>query len=370
MRAIPLLLLPLVSAASPPCFGVSSVAGTGVRGNSPDGIPATAARLDGPSHAFSFNGSVLFVDLNYIRSVDAKGTLRTFAGYTHSAACAGAAGDGGPATSGCLANPAFGLPSPDIASEVVFSDSINSRVRVVLRGAISTAAGTGAVSAGGDGGPATAATLGFPAGLAFTPAGDLVVADVDNHCLRLVGRYSGLINTLAGACATSAWGGGAFADGPALGGARFNTPYAVAARPGSPDVWIADRMNHRIRVLSASSGAVSTAVGNGATTWNGDGAAATVQLFEPSGLAWAPDGGALYFSDGQHHVVRVLDAALGTVVTIAGTGGRSGYAGNGGNALAALFNLPSGLSFSSNRTLLLADTYNRAVRQLTMCAFR
>ena len=96
-----------------------------------------------------------------------------------------------------------------------------------------------------------------------------------------------------------------------------------------------------------------------------------MQLNEPCGLAWSADGLQLYFTDSQHHVVRMYDPALGSVVTIAGRGGVPGYSGDGGNALSALFYLPTGLSLGgSNDTLWVADTYNRVVRQLSECAFK
>lgn len=359
------------AAAAAPCFSVTTFAGSGKSGYSPDGTAATAALFHGPSVAFPApflgNGTVLVADDNYIRTVSPSGVLGTFAGSVHAADCTGAAGDGGAATAACLSNPAFAVLSPDVAAEVLISDSTNHRVRVVVGGAIHTAAGNGTNGAGGDGGPATAAALSGPSGLAFDGNGDLVFADTGNHCLRIVGRFSAVVSTLAGACLTTAWGAGSFADGPATS-ARFNSPTALAFRPGTDDLYVADRMNHRVRILGSTG--IATVIGTGLTGWNGDGAARAVNLREPSGLAWTADGAQLFFTDAQHHVVRMLDAASGAVVTVAGVANAPGYSGDGGNALAAHFNLPTYLAFTnSTRALFVADTYNRVVRTLTMCPF-
>ena len=155
-----------------------------------------------------------------------------------------------------------------------------------------------------------------------------------------------------------------FRDGSALQ-ALFHLPYAVAYRPGGADeLYISDRNNNRVRLLRG--GNVSTVIGTDSSAWNGDGVAASVNLNEPTGLAWAPDGSLLYFSDSQHHVVRVYDPGAGTVLTVAGLGDVSGNSGNGGPATAAMFNLPTGLAFAADGfSLLVADTFNDNVRQLT-----
>ena len=167
---------------------------------------------------------------------------------------------------------------------------------MVWDGVVNTIAGNGKPGFSGANGPATDASIASPEGLTFSPVGDLVFSDTMNHCLRSVSRYTGIITTLAGVCAYADWGLGGFIDGPAAI-ARFNTPFGLAYQPGTRDLWVADRVNHRLRVLSAATQQVSTRAGGSRHGWNGDGPALTTYLYEPSGLAWTPDGTHLFFTD-------------------------------------------------------------------------
>ena len=116
-----------------------------------------------------------------VRRIDPTGKITTVAGGRP----AGFSGDGGPATEARLHEP---RSIAVLGSTLFIADSLNDRIRAVdLRnGVITTVAGTGASTYGGDGGPAAAAKVAEPRGVAVTPDGDVIVADTGNDRLRRI----------------------------------------------------------------------------------------------------------------------------------------------------------------------------------------
>src|SRR5262249_29052303 len=159
---------------------ITTVAGTGDSGFGGDGGPATGAALAQPyAVAADAAGNLFIADWgnHRVRRVDAAtGVITTVAG----SGVEGYGGDGGPATSAFLASP-NGV-AVDGAGNVLIADTNNQRIRRVdaVTGIITTVAGTGVVGSGGDGGTATAATLGGPTGVAVDAAGNLFIADTGN----------------------------------------------------------------------------------------------------------------------------------------------------------------------------------------------
>ena len=191
------------------------------------------------------------------------------------------------------------------------------------RWTISTVAGTGEPGYAGDGGPARQAQLNNPFDLAFDPAGNLVFADTYNHCLRRIDARSGIISTIAGT------GEPGFAgDGGPAGSAQFNQPYGVTVdRSGT--IYVADRLNRRVRRIDGATGTISTLAGEGSPSGE--------PLVEPNGLALDPTQQFLYVADVADHRVRLVDLAAVSVVTFAGTGAAE-HSGDGGPAAdAAIF---------------------------------
>ena len=197
---------------------------------------------------------------------------------------------------------------------------------------MTTLAGTGHAAYSGDGGPATAATLHWPHGLAVDPAGAaLYIADSANHRLRRVDLASGVITTVAGGAAPGFGGDG----GPAVG-APLQDPKAVWAAP-SGDVYIADSGNERIRRIDPS-GTISTVAGTGVPGYSGDGGPAIAAQFDgPRGLA-GDGAGNLYVADDNNNRIRRIDTS-GVVTTVAGTGA-AGFSGDGGPARSAQLEEP------------------------------
>ncbi len=167
-----------------PAGTISTVAGTGTRGFSGDGGPATEAQLNVPIDVFVDGAGNLFIadaNNNRIRKVDPAGTISTVAGT----GTAGFSGDGRLATEAQLNDPVGVFV--DGAGNLFIGDADNHRVRKVdPAGTISTVAGTGTAGFSGDGGPATEAELVGPGGVFVDAAGNLFIADAGNHRIRRV----------------------------------------------------------------------------------------------------------------------------------------------------------------------------------------
>ncbi|MGE7271105.1 fibronectin type III domain-containing protein [Brevibacillus panacihumi] len=220
---------------------ISTVAGTGTRGYSGDGGPATLAQLYYPTGvAVDSSGSLYIVDNanNRIRKVDTSGQISTVAGMGTS----GYSGDGGPATSAQLNYP-NGV-TVDSNGNLYIADSSNHRIRKVdTSGTISTVAGNGNLGYSGDGGPATWYTLNGPTGVAVDGSGNLYIADNSNNRIRKV-DVSGMISTIAGTGKDGYSGDG----GPATS-AQLRSPYGVVVESNG-NLYLSDGRNHRVRKLS------------------------------------------------------------------------------------------------------------------------
>ena len=124
---------------------------------------------------------------------------------------------------------------------------------------IDTVVGTGEAGYSGDGGPARAAALNNPFDLVFDATGNLIFSDTFNHCIRRVDARTGVISTIAGTGARGFDGDG----GPATA-ARLNEPYGVAVA-SSGSVFVADRLNRRVRCVDGATGVITTLAGGEAT---------------------------------------------------------------------------------------------------------
>ncbi len=330
-----------------PAGAASTIAGTGIAGYGGDGKAATAAQLNLPrAVAADSAGNIYVVDENNrrVRKITPNGIIKTAAGTFD-------VGDGGPASKAALSSSTDLVF--DATGNLYLTDSPLNLVRKITpAGIISNAAGSGSRGFAGDGGPASAASLLNPNGLALDATGNLYIADTSNHRIRKVDTR-GSITTVAG-------GGPGFAgDGSDATMAQLSAPNGVAV-DASGAVYIADTGNHRIRKISR--GTINTIAGTGVAGFGGDaGQAAAARLSSPQGVI-VDGAGNLYVADTNNHRIRRISPA-GVITTVAGTG-TAGAAGDGGPAISAQLRFPAKIAIDRKGNLFIADSGNQRIRRI------
>lgn len=217
---------------------------------------------------------------------------------------------------------------------------------------VTTIAGQ-ALVAGSTDATGTAATFRNPLAVAADSAGNLYIADTDNHVVRRI-TPAGVVSTFAGTAGTS---GTANGNGAA---ARFNAPSGIAV-DANDNVYVADTLNHTIRRISTT-GAVTTIAGTAGSSGSADGTSAAARFFAPQGIAFDAKTTSLFIADTNNHVIRKLSLLTNEVTTVAGFVGQSGATDGQGNA--ARFNAPSGVAVDRNGNVYVADTDNNTIRAI------
>jgi PKD repeat protein len=260
-------------------------------------------------------------------------------------------GDGGPAALASLNEPRDSAVGPD--GSLYVTDTFNNRLRrIATDGTISTIAGTDIQGYNGDGIPASEATLSWPHDVAVDADGVIYVADSNNHRIRRIG-VDGIITTIAGVGVSGSTGDG----GPAVE-ARIMNPKSVAVHAGV--VYIAG-LDDKVRAIALDTGVITTIAGSGAQGFGGDGGPALeAQLDTPQRLQ-VDSTGTVYVADTQNHAIRRIGTD-GVITTIAGVGDVVGDDGDGGAATAAHLDSPRGIALDGDATLYIADTENHRIR--------
>jgi sugar lactone lactonase YvrE len=327
-------------------------------------VLATTASLNEPNGVYvDASGNVFIADTEncMIRKVDASTNLiRRVAGAVSGGnpSC-GYSGDGGQATLAQLNKPR--AVYVDTNDNIYIADDDNHRIRKVdPDGIITTIAGNGAGGYGGDGGPATSASLYNPKGVWVDEEGNVLIADTENNRLRKIGASPENIATVAGDGSASYSGD----DGPATL-ASLKKPHAVCIHEAAAPAYlvIADPSNHRIREVDLTTGIITKIAGTFWSGYNGDNIDATwARLYYPFGVHVDPSHN-IYIADTYNHRIRKVDGKTGIITTVAGIGFK-GFSGDGGPATNARLRYPFNVFLDSAGNIYIVDTFNYRIRKV------
>jgi sugar lactone lactonase YvrE len=285
---------------------ISTFAGTGSPNYDGDDVAATSASLHWPHDVtVDDTGTVYIADSAHhrIRRVDSNGVITTIAGTGG----AGSTGDDGPATEARIQNP----KSVAVHDGALYFSSLEDKIRRVdlTSGIITTIAGTGVAGYSGDDGPAALAQLDSPQRLAIDSVGNIYVADTGNSAVRRIDAVTGTITTVAGDGTPGSSGNG----GPATA-AEIDHPRGLAL-DGDSTLYLADSDSHRVRRIDLDAGIIRRVAGT-TKGFSGDGGpAGAAELYQPRGLTVMPDGSLLVADTFNDRLRLVTPASPDTPVT-------------------------------------------------------
>ena len=391
---------------------IYTVAGNGTAGFSGDGGPAAYSQLSAPADvALDSAGNLVIADTGHNRVRVVAAATGTFYGQAMTAGniytiagngSAGFGGDGGPAVKARLHRPTgVGL---DAAGNVLVSDSFNERIRVLAAktgtfygqamtaGDIYTIAGNGTQGFSGDGGPATAAKLNTPLRATVDASGNVLISDSFNQRIRVLavktGTYYGRAMTAGDIYTIAGNGSAGFSGdgGPATAAGLYKPLRVIVDAAGN--LVFCDERDNRIRVIPVKTGTfygqamtagdIYTIAGTGKRGTTGDGGPAIrAEVGEPAGVT-LDNLGNLLIATRNGGRIRVVAAATGTfygqamtagdIYTIAGGG--TGGLGDGGPATSGLLLQPGEVVVDTAGDVLICDTGDKRVREVSGPAAR
>jgi streptogramin lyase len=357
MKAIALgLILLLPAGVTAADWKVSTFAGTGVAGWSGDGGPAVSARINDPYGLVRGpDGALWFCEHNghRIRRIAPDGTITTVAGTGER----GYTGDGGPASAATL-----DLPHEirfDRGGNLLIADTGNNAVRRVdgKTGIITTIAG-GPSRRGyaGDGGPALTASLRGPHSIQLDAAGKLYICDAGNHVIRIVDPATGLITTFAGTGRP-----GPTPDGSPIASTPLDNPRSLDVDPDG-NLWLVTREGNQVLKFDIKAGVIRHVAGTGASGFTGNGGPAKLAtLSGPKGIALDAAGNA-WLADTESHTVRMIDGASGKLELVVGTGTKGD--GPDGDPLRCALNRVHGVFVDADGSVFIGDSEAHRIRVL------
>ena len=331
---------------------INTFAGTGLASYGGDGSAATSAWLNGPKGvAVDASNNLYIADTgnNKIRFVYlTTGIVTTYAGI----GTAGYDGDYGPAAKAQLNSP-YGMVI-DTSNNVYIADYGNNKIRLVTASSrnISTYAGTGKAAFGGDGYPATMASLNGPSNVAFDISGNLWIVDFNNARVRLVTKSTGYITSYYYA-RTNSYG-------------DLIYPHGVASDASGNNLIIWDSFTY----IWGHNTAVSIITQGGAETTYAGGGSSTDELTPATSFHFALGVGIsldtfqnLYIADQERQTLCIMTKSTGLVQTLAGNG-KQGFSGDNGLAILSQLNNPSGIAIDTSGNVFIADTGNNRIRMV------
>ena len=334
---------------------ITTVAGTGGHDYLGDGIAATGAGagIIEPTGVVVNNSGDLYIS-SFSRILKVSASTGIISTVAGNGGTGGYAGDGGAANTSFLNNP-NGIVV-DTLGNLFIADYNNHRIRKVnaSNGLITTIAGTGNQGYSGDSGAANFATFRYPSSVALDRLGNLYIADKINHRIRKLNASTGIISSIAGSVSSTGFNYGSYdGDGVLATSTQLNMPTSITI-DSSGGLYIADYKNQRIRKVNANTGIITTVAGNGVYSYGGDSAAAiNAYIFSPSGVTIDVSGN-FYIADQGNHRIRKVNSNTGIITTVAGNG-ISGLAGDGGLATAANLYYPVSVAVDVLGNLYIAE---------------
>jgi sugar lactone lactonase YvrE len=279
-----------------------------------------------------------------IRKIDPSRNVTTFAGIPKSSG----------AQNGIGTAARFNQPQciiVDRNNNLYVADSANNMIRMITSsGVVSTIAGS--TTSGSTNGLGITAKFNRPYGIAMDAAGNIYVADTNNHIIRKIDTATN-VTTFAGS--------GSIGKGDGIGiAAQFYNPYALAIDNTTNMLYVADWGNGSIRAIKLANASVSTLAGNGSQGFK-DGIGRAAQL-RPANIVLGPSN-MLYVADANNNRIRAVNIVTGEVTTIAG----NGVAGNADSTtiLNATFNNPRGIGIGNNTIYVTHFSGDYSVRTIT-----
>ncbi len=346
------LLIQSVTAAE---WTIATFAGTGVKGGSGDGGPATAAQIDNPFGVVRGpDGAIWFCEYSgqRIRRVAPDGTISTIAGTGQK----GYDGDGGPALQAT-----FNLPHElrfDANGDLYIVDMTNHAVRKIdmKTKIITTFAGTGVAGYSGDGGPAVKAQFKQPHSIQFGPDGSLYVCDIGNHVIRKIDMQSGTISTFAGTGQK-----GKTPDGAPITGTPITEPRSLDFDKAG-NLWVATRGGNQVFKIDLKAEKIFHIAGTGKSGFTGNGGPAKeATLSGPKGIAIDAEGN-VWLADCESHSIRMVNMKTGNLELIAGLNQKGD--GPDGDPLSCKMARPHGVFCDADGTVFIGDSEAHRVRLL------
>lgn len=345
------------------CYGetgpkIQTIAGTGHiedGGNSGDALKTNVGNPFGVEIGPDGALYICEVSNHRVRRLDLKtNQLTTVAGTGK----AGYSGDSGLATDALLNEPYEVRFDSD--GNMFFVEMMNHIVRRVDKktGIISTVAGTGKKGYSGDGGLAIKAEMHRPHSIALDNDGNVYIADIGNHRIRVVNLSKGTIDSLTGNGLKKLP-----IDGQTVHGKPILGPRALTLH-GS-HLWIALREGHSVWKLDLKSGVIHHVAGTGKRGFSGDGDLSKLAMFNgPKGIAVGPSGN-VFVVDTENQAIRKLNLKTKTISTVAGVGPKyDGFSGDNGLATQAKMKRPHGICVGKDGVIYIGDSSNHRVRRV------
>lgn len=353
VRAITPAIALLSLGATTSSLRITTIAGDGQQGPTEDGAHATATRVDNPFGVVRGpDGAIWFCQYTgqVISKVTSDGRIHLIAGNGRK----GDTGDGGPAR-----DASFNLPHElrfDRAGNLYVADMQNHAVRRVdaKTMVITTVVGTGQPGYSGDGGAAEKAQLNQPHSIQFGPDGSLYICDVGNNVIRRIDPATGQISTFAGTGKA-----GPTPDGSPIAGTPLQGPRSIDF-DAAGNLWLVTRAGNQVLKFDLAAGKIHHVAGTGQKGFTGDGGPAREATFNgPKGIALAPNGDA-YLADTENHVIRMIEAKTGLIRTVAGTGEKGD--GPEGDPLGCKLARPHGVLVEKDGSIWIGDSEAHRLR--------